>query len=84
MYCLKSYIKPTLIALTVIAILYALARVTTVELKAVQSGKSELWCHLHTGWKLIDPEKVVGLHSNGKWLFKNGSARACEVVKVND
>ena len=75
------YVKPTLLILGIITLLMALVWVQTTDLREVQSGESELWCHLHTGWQKIEPENVEGLHSNGKWLFNNGSARACEVVK---
>ena len=80
---LKSYIKPTLIVVAIVALLVLLNRISTVELREVQSGESELWCHLHTGYQKIEPSNVSGLHSNGKWLFKDGgSARSCEVVKL--
>lgn len=75
------YIKPALLAVCVIALIMGLARAATQELRDVQSGKSELWCHLHTGFQKIEPDMVEGLHSNGNWLFRNGSARSCEVVK---
>lgn len=83
MYHLRIYMEPILLTLGVIALIWLLTYVSLWELRAVQSGDSELWCHLHTGYKKIDPDNVVGLHSNGKWLFTNGSARACEVIKVN-
>lgn len=67
-----------------IALLVILIYISKWELRAVQKGDSELWCHLHTGYKKIEPDMVEGLHPNGKWLFKNGSARSCEVVKLND
>lgn len=74
-------IKPVLIALTVVTLIVWLAHVQVPELRQIQSGESELWCHLHTGWQKIEPENVKGLHTNGKWIFSNGSARSCEVVE---
>ena len=81
-----SYIKPALISVTVISIFTALVvlmvRMENLEVREVQSGESDLWCHLHKGYQKIEPNNVKGLHSNGKWLFKDGgSARSCEVVK---
>ena len=89
MYYLKRHIKPALIVVTVVSIFTALVvvmvRMENIEVRAVQSGESELWCHLHKGYQKIEPSNVKGLHSNGKWLFNDGgSARACEVVKLND
>lgn len=81
---MKRYTEPVLITLGVVALLVVLNYISRWELREVQSGKSELWCHLHTGYKKIDPDNVIGLHSNGKWLFNNGSARSCEVVKLDD
>ena len=75
------YIKPVLIAVSIVTLLIVLERISTTELRAVQNGESELWCHLHKGYQMIEPDNVKGLHSNGKWLFTNGSASACEVVK---
>lgn len=75
---LKSYI----LAIGIAALIVILHLISTIELREVQSGESELWCHLHKGYQMIDPDNVSGLHSNGKWLFKDGgSARSCEVVK---
>ena len=82
MYYLVRYIKVALIALTVVALVDVILRVSDVGLRAVQKGESDLWCHLHMGYQKIEPENIKGIHSSGRWLFKDGgSAIACEVVK---
>lgn len=79
------YTVAALIVASFIALVIGRSLVTPEELHDVQSGKSVLWCHLHTGYQKIDPSNIKGLHTNGKWLFKDGgSASSCEVVKVND
>ena len=76
------YLRSYILAIGIAALIVILDRIGTAELREVQSGKAELWCHLHTGYQKIEPSNVSGLHSNGKWLFKDGgSARACEVIK---
>ena len=82
---LERYTKVALIALTVVAIIEVIVHIADVEIRAVMKGESHLWCHLHTGYQKIEPSNIKGLHSNGKWLFKDGgSASSCEVIKVND
>lgn len=50
------------------------------DLRAVQAGESKLVCVMKDGERVIDGSKVVGLQ-DGVWLFDNGHARNCEVVK---
>lgn len=49
-------------------------------LAGVQSGELELHCEFATGRRQINPAKVVDF-KDGRWLFTNGSAKNCEVVK---
>ena len=50
------------------------------ELRAVQSGEVGLVCVMKDGERTIAPSQVTGL-MDGVWLFDNGHARNCEVVK---
>ena len=53
------------------------------ELRAVQSGELELRCVINDEARTISPSQVTGL-MDGVWLFENGRARNCEVVKGGD
>lgn len=53
------------------------------ELYAVQSGELELRCVINDEARTIAPSQVTGL-MDGVWLFQNGHARNCEVIKGGD
>ena len=53
------------------------------ELYAVQSGELELRCVINDEARTIAPSQVTGL-MDGVWLFDNGHARNCEVIKGGD
>lgn len=50
------------------------------ELYAVQAGELTLRCVINDEARTIAPNQVVGL-MDGVWLFDNGHARNCEVIK---
>lgn len=50
------------------------------ELYAVQAGEAKLVCVMKDEARTIAPNQVVGLQ-DGVWLFDNGHARNCAVVK---
>lgn len=50
------------------------------ELYAVQAGELTLVCVINDEVRTIAPNQVTGL-MDGVWLFENGYARNCEVVK---
>ncbi len=50
------------------------------ELRSVQSGELELRCVINDESRTIAPNQVTGL-MDGVWLFDNGHARNCEVIK---
>lgn len=50
------------------------------DLRSVQSGELELRCVINDEARTIAPSQVTGL-MDGVWLFDNGHARNCEVVK---
>ncbi len=50
------------------------------ELRKVQSGELELRCVINDDSRTIKPNQVTGL-MDGVWLFENGHARNCEVIK---
>lgn len=50
------------------------------ELRAVQSGEAVLVCAMKDGARVIAPSRVTGF-ADGVWLFDNGHARNCEVIK---
>lgn len=53
------------------------------ELYAVQAGELTLVCVMKDGERAIDPDKVVDL-VDGVWVFENGHARNCKVIKRGD
>lgn len=50
------------------------------NLRAVQAGEVELVCWMKDGERVIDPDMVIGFIDD-TWLFKNGSARRCRIIK---
>ena len=50
------------------------------DLRAVQSGDLTLVCVMKDEARTIKPSQVTGL-MDGVWLFENGHARNCEVIK---
>ena len=58
------------------AISYAL----DADLRAVQRGEVKLVCTFKDGERVIEPEMVTGL-IDGVWVFSNGYARNCEIIK---
>ena len=50
------------------------------DLRKVQSGEVELRCVINDESRTIKPNQVTGL-MDGVWLFDNGHARNCEVIK---
>lgn len=64
------------VAVVISTISYAL----DADLRAVQSGEAALVCIMKDGDRVIAPSRVTGF-VDGVWLFDNGHARNCEVVK---
>ena len=64
------------IAFSFAAINYA----ASADLRAVQSGELTLRCVMKDETRTIAPSQVTGL-MDGVWLFENGHARNCEVIK---
>ena len=50
------------------------------DLRKVQSGEVKLVCVMKDEARTIKPSQVTGL-MDGVWLFDNGHARNCEVIK---
>lgn len=61
----------------------AINYVASSELRAVQSGELTLVCVMRDEARTIAPSQVTGL-MDGVWLFENGHARNCEVIKGGD
>lgn len=53
------------------------------ELRAVQSGEVTLVCAMKDEAHTIAPSQVTGL-MDGVWIFENGHAMNCEVIKGGD
>ena len=69
-----------------IAIVWSLAllnHILSSELRAVQAGEVTLVCAMKDEERTIAPSQVTGL-MDGVWLFENGHARNCEVIKGGD
>ena len=63
--------------------LYAVNYCLSAELRDVQSGELTLVCVMKDEARTIKPNQVTGL-MDGVWLFENGHARNCVVVKGGD
>ena len=63
--------------------LYAVNYCLSAELRDVQSGEVTLVCVMKDEARTIAPSQVTGL-MDGAWLFENGHARNCEVIKGGD
>ena len=63
--------------------LYAVSYCLSADLRAVQSGEVELVCVMKDEARTIAPSQVTGL-MDGVWLFQNGHARNCAVIKGGD
>ena len=50
------------------------------DLRAAQRGESTLVCTMKDGARVIAPARIVG-RIDGTWIFSNGQARNCEVIK---
>lgn len=64
------------LSFALVAINYAM----NVDLRKVQSGELTLVCVMKDEARTIAPSQVTGL-MDGVWLFENGHARNCEVIK---
>lgn len=77
-------IKQIALAAIVIAIIFGLLHYLNEperdRLAKVQSGEVELVCLLKDGERVIPPEMVTGLLDD-TWVFKNGSAKRCRIIK---
>ncbi len=50
------------------------------DVRAVQAGEAALVCVMRDGERVIEPSRIVG-RVDGVWLFDNGQARNCEIIK---
>ena len=55
----------------------------SADLRAVKSGELTLVCVMNDEARTIAPNQVTGL-MDGVWLFENGHAKNCEVIKGGD
>lgn len=67
------------LAFCLVAINYAM----NVDLRKVQAGEVTLVCVMKDEARTIAPSQVTGL-MDGVWLFENGHARNCEVIKGSE
>jgi len=77
-------IKQITLAAIVVAIVFGLLHYLNAlergRLAQVQSGEVELVCLMKDGERVIEPEMVTGLLDD-TWVFKNGSAKRCRIIK---
>lgn len=64
----------------IFGLLHYLDKPERERLAQVQSGEVELVCLMKDGERVIEPEMVTGF-LDGTWLFKNGSAKRCRIIK---
>ena len=63
--------------------LYAVNYYLSADLRKVQSGEVTLVCVMKDEARTIAPSQVTGL-MDGLWLFENGHAKNCAVIKGGD
>ncbi len=52
-------------------------------LEQAQAGVITLQCHMKDGVRTIKPNQIDGL-MDGVWLFENGHAKNCAIIKGGD
>lgn len=65
---------------TLITLLALVSYASESSLRAVQAGEVKLVCLMKDGERVIPPEMVTGLLDD-TWLFKNGYAKRCRIIK---
>lgn len=74
-----SALAVLVIGLGVIAVLWgAFASISGDIVDDIRRDNKSLHCEMSDGYRKIDGDLVVDFQ-DGNWLFKNGSARNCEV-----
>ena len=63
--------------------IYAVNYWFSTDLRSVQSGEVTLVCVMKDESRTIALNQVTGL-MDGVWLFENGHAKNCEVIKGGD
>ena len=58
----------------------ALNYIFDADLRAVQRGELTLVCTIKDGERAIDPARVTGFIDD-TWIFDNGYAKNCKVIK---
>nr|DAX81657.1 MAG TPA: protein of unknown function (DUF883) [Bacteriophage sp.] len=67
----------------VIGALLALILPKNETLVKLQSGEYKLECMFEDGWREVPKEKIVDTDDEkGGWIFTNGYARTCKVIKT--
>lgn len=74
----------TNLAIFAVAVIIALLALVDYSmdssLRAVQAGEVELVCWMKDGERVIEPDMVIGFIDD-TWLFKNGQAKRCRIIK---
>lgn len=71
--------KASLIAVLIVLLCSIILILNTDEVvHQVVSGDKSLYCEMKDGYRKIDPSLIVDFE-DGHWIFKNGSAKNCEV-----
>jgi len=59
--------------------------ITNSYIKHFKNGDYILQCDIKGEWKTINPDKIVGFDDEtGAFIFTNGYAKNCEVIKVKN
>lgn len=78
----RSMFLSALIITLVSGALLFLSSANDDTLQKLQSGEYKLECMFSDGWKDIPKDKIVGIDDEkGYFLFTNGYARTCKVIK---
>lgn len=77
---MKNQMSRLVLVLAGVAVAAAISYALDADLRGVQSGELTLVCVMKDGDRVIAASRVTGF-VDGVWLFDNGHARNCEVVK---
>ena len=80
MESIKQITLAAIVIAIILGLLHYLNKPERDRLAKVQSGEVELVCLMKDGERVIPPEMVTGLLDD-TWVFKNGSAKRCRIIK---
>lgn len=80
---MKTLILSGVVASLIVAAVTSVYIADARQVRSVQDGSVVLRCHFGDGMRDVPADRVTGL-MDGVWLFSNGHARNCAVIKGGD